>query len=53
MAASSCGSATWKRTWPQAAELHDAIRRLQDSAEILGVIEHALARIGQQSAPAG
>ncbi|MFV8671905.1 tRNA dihydrouridine synthase [Ralstonia pseudosolanacearum] len=42
-----------KRTWPQAAELHDAIRRLQDSAEILGVIEHALARIGQQSAPAG
>ncbi|ARU21129.1 nitrate ABC transporter ATP-binding protein [Ralstonia solanacearum] len=42
-----------KRTWPQAAELHDAIRRLQDSAEILGVIEHALARIGQQRAPAG
>lgn len=42
-----------KRTWPQAAELHDAIRRLQDSAEILGVIEHALARIGKQSAPAG
>ncbi|MGC5802419.1 tRNA-dihydrouridine synthase [Ralstonia pseudosolanacearum] len=41
------------RTWPQAAELHDAIRRLQDSAEILGVIEHALARIGQQRAPAG
>ncbi|MHA6830055.1 tRNA dihydrouridine synthase [Ralstonia pseudosolanacearum] len=43
-----------KRTWPQAAELHDAIRRLQDSAEILGVIEQALAQIGRrQGTPAG
>jgi tRNA-dihydrouridine synthase C len=31
-----------KRTWPQAAELHAAIRRLQDSNEILCVIEGAL-----------
>jgi len=30
-----------KRTWPQAAELHAAIRRLHDSHEILGVIEGA------------
>ncbi|WP_420993861.1 tRNA dihydrouridine synthase [Cupriavidus sp. 30B13] len=30
-----------KRTWPQAAELHDAIRRMQDSREIRGVIEGA------------
>ncbi|MHA6885669.1 tRNA dihydrouridine synthase [Ralstonia pseudosolanacearum] len=37
-----------KRTWPQAAELHTAIRRLQDSAEILGVIEQALAQIGRR-----
>lgn len=43
-----------KRTWPQAAELHAAIRRLQDSAEILGVIEQALAQIGRrQGTPAG
>jgi len=28
-----------KRTWPQAAELHAAIRRLHDSREILEVIE--------------
>jgi len=32
-----------KRTWPQAAELHAAIRRLHDSREILDVIECALA----------
>jgi tRNA-dihydrouridine synthase C len=32
-----------KRTWTQAAELHDAIRRLHDSHEILEVIERALA----------
>jgi tRNA-dihydrouridine synthase C len=32
-----------KRTWPQAAELHAAIRRLHDSREILEVIEQALA----------
>jgi tRNA-dihydrouridine synthase C len=32
-----------QRTWPQAAELHAAIRRVQDSHEILGVIEQALA----------
>jgi tRNA-dihydrouridine synthase C len=32
-----------KRTWPQAAELHAAIRRLHDSREILEVIERALA----------
>jgi tRNA-dihydrouridine synthase C len=31
-----------KRTWPQAAELHAAIRRLHDSREILQVIEQAL-----------
>ncbi|KWR75570.1 tRNA dihydrouridine synthase [Cupriavidus sp. IDO] len=31
-----------KRTWPQAAELHAAIRRLHDSLEIQGVIESAL-----------
>ncbi|QOK91668.1 tRNA-dihydrouridine synthase [Ralstonia pseudosolanacearum] len=43
-----------KRTWPQAAALHDAIRRLQDSVEILGVIEQALAQIGRrQGTPAG
>ena len=30
-----------KRTWPQAAELHAAIRRLHDSREILEVIERA------------
>ena len=32
-----------KRTWPQAVELHAAIRRLHDSHEILQVIERALA----------
>ena len=32
-----------QRTWPQAAELHAAIRRVQDSHEILRVIEQALA----------
>ncbi|WP_233829833.1 tRNA dihydrouridine synthase [Paraburkholderia sp. ZP32-5] len=31
-----------RRTWPQAAELHAAIRRLQDSDEILVVIGQAL-----------
>lgn len=31
-----------QRTWPQAAPLHIAIRRLQDAADILGVIEQAL-----------
>ncbi|WP_158934496.1 tRNA-dihydrouridine synthase [Burkholderia sp. S171] len=30
-----------KRTWPQATELHAAIRRLHDSYEILEVIERA------------
>jgi tRNA-dihydrouridine synthase C len=30
-----------QRTWPQAAELHAAIRRVQDSQEILEVIERA------------
>ncbi len=28
-----------KRTWPQAAELHAAIRRMQDSLEIERVLE--------------
>ena len=42
-----------KRTWPQAAELHDAIRRLQDPMEIQRVIEHALHQGGRQTAPAG
>jgi tRNA-dihydrouridine synthase C len=32
-----------QRTWPQAGELHAAIRRVQDSHEILRVIETALA----------
>ncbi|WP_082778773.1 tRNA dihydrouridine synthase [Burkholderia sp. PAMC 28687] len=32
-----------KRTWPQAAELHAAIRRLHDAYEILEVIERAMA----------
>ena len=31
-----------QRTWPQAAELHAAIRRLQDSHDILAMIERAL-----------
>ncbi|MDE1184164.1 tRNA-dihydrouridine synthase [Paraburkholderia sp.] len=31
-----------KRTWPQAVELHDAIRRLHDSREILGLLERAV-----------
>jgi tRNA-dihydrouridine synthase C len=35
-----------QRTWPQAAELHAAIRRVQDSHEILEVIERALS-VGQ------
>lgn len=35
-----------QRTWPQAAELHTAIRRVQDSREILAVIEAALASSG-------
>ncbi|WP_082508235.1 tRNA dihydrouridine synthase [Burkholderia sp. Leaf177] len=33
-----------KRTWPQADELHAAIRRLNDSYEIIEVIERALPR---------
>ncbi len=39
-----------KRTWPQAAELHTAIRRLQDALEIQGVIESALAQLGRRGA---
>lgn len=35
-----------QRTWPQAAELHAAIRRVHDSHEILEVIERALS-VGQ------
>lgn len=31
-----------KRTWPQAIELHDAIRRLQDAREIAAVIGRAV-----------
>jgi len=42
-----------KRTWPQAAELHDAIRRLQDSVEIQAVIESALAGLGRHGAANG
>ncbi|WP_197328472.1 tRNA dihydrouridine synthase [Ralstonia syzygii] len=42
-----------KRTWPQAAELHAAIRRLQDSIEIQGVIENALAQPGRPGAANG
>ncbi|WGS48241.1 tRNA-dihydrouridine synthase [Paraburkholderia sp. D15] len=33
-----------KRTWPQAAALHEAIRRVHESREILGVVEGALAQ---------
>jgi tRNA-dihydrouridine synthase C len=33
-----------KRTWPQAADLHAAIRRLQDSFEIQALIENARVR---------
>ena len=39
-----------QRTWPQAADLHAAIRRFQDSGEIPRVIEQALACNG--AAPA-
>jgi tRNA-dihydrouridine synthase C len=39
-----------KRTWSQATELHDAIRRLHDSREILAVIEGALESNGPLSA---
>jgi len=35
-----------RRTWPQAADLHAAIRRVQDSDEILAVIGQALANSG-------
>ncbi|MGF6378458.1 tRNA-dihydrouridine synthase C [Paraburkholderia atlantica] len=35
-----------QRTWPQAAELHAAIRRVQDSDEILTVIGQTLAAAG-------
>ncbi|QEI06189.1 dihydrouridine synthase [Pigmentiphaga aceris] len=40
-----------KRTWPQAVELHDAIRRLHDSHEILEVIERAQASCGLAPLP--
>lgn len=39
-----------QRTWPQAAELHVAIRRVQDSHEILRVIEQALDHHGAKPA---
>ena len=39
-----------RRTWPQAAELHAAIRRRHDSREILAVIEGALALSGPMPA---
>jgi tRNA-dihydrouridine synthase C len=38
-----------KRTWPQAADLHGAIRRLHDSRDIHEVIEHALQRMPTMS----
>jgi tRNA-dihydrouridine synthase C len=41
-----------KRTWPQAAELHTAIRRLHDSRDILDVIERAQALNGLIPMPA-
>lgn len=41
-----------KRTWPQAAELHAAIRRLHDSRDILDVIERAQAHGGLIPMPA-
>jgi tRNA-dihydrouridine synthase C len=37
-----------KRTWPQAAELHTAIRYLQDSRDILEVIAGAMSGIGHR-----
>jgi tRNA-dihydrouridine synthase C len=40
-----------QRTWPQAAELHAAIRRVQDSDEILTVIGQALAAGGTLTPP--
>lgn len=40
-----------QRTWPQAAELHAAIRRLQDSHEILAMIERAPAFHTRMPAP--
>ncbi|MGF6771356.1 tRNA-dihydrouridine synthase C [Paraburkholderia sp. GAS199] len=40
-----------KRTWPQAAELHAAIRRLHDSRDILAVIEQALDTYGRVAGP--
>lgn len=39
-----------QRTWPQAAELHAAIRRLHDAREILAMIERALAFNGRMLA---
>ncbi len=42
-----------KRTWPQAAELHDAIRRLQDALEIERVIEHMQLALGRQGTANG
>jgi tRNA-dihydrouridine synthase C len=42
-----------KRTWPQAAELHDAIRRLQDALEIERVIEQMQLRLGRPGAANG
>ncbi|WP_454720972.1 MULTISPECIES: tRNA dihydrouridine synthase [Cupriavidus] len=42
-----------KRTWPQAAELHDAIRRMQDSREVRRVIEGAMTGLPLTSLPQG
>ncbi|WP_144113757.1 tRNA dihydrouridine synthase [Paraburkholderia sp. BCC1886] len=39
-----------KRTWPEAAELHAAIRRLHDSRDIFAVIEGALEEAGGSNA---
>ncbi|ADG15492.1 dihydrouridine synthase DuS [Paraburkholderia atlantica] len=40
-----------QRTWPQAAELHAAIRRVQDSDEILTVIGQTQAAAGASTPP--
>lgn len=40
-----------QRTWPQAAELHSAIRRVQDSREIMEVIGRARASGSSSRAP--
>ena len=42
-----------KQTWPQAAALHDAIRRLHDAREILDVIAAAQTATRHAGQPSG